>query len=412
MRTFAVLLAALLAAASTAGADCTLTSTGNVPLPDTGEALYLGEWEGGLYPGGETAPPRALRRAANRRGRRIEPLDRFGVRDPEDGAIVLLSVGMSNTRQEFDAFAARMAGDPSVNPRLVLVNGAQGGRAAEDWADPGGEPWERVGELLDRLGLTPEQVQVAWIKQAERRSAQLGGFPAHAEVLQEHLEAIARNLRLHYPNLSLVYLSSRTRAWTEDPRRNSPEPEAYESGFAVKWAIGRQLAGASDLNPYSARGEVVAPLMLWGPYLWADGLEPRSDGFTWRCADTRAGEYVHPSRRGRRQVARQLEALFKTDPSAAGWFLRPEPVGQPPQAGIFFELASGRVPFVIDLGAGAFDPDGEVVSTLWSFDDGTFSTSPTPTKTYHRAGVYRVRLTVTDDDGNAVRRKLRLRVRD
>jgi hypothetical protein len=47
-----------------------------------------------------------------------------------------------------------------------------------------------------------------------------------------NLEAIARNLRTHYPNLKIAFFSSRTRSYTYW-RGLSPEPLAFETGFAV-----------------------------------------------------------------------------------------------------------------------------------------------------------------------------------
>ncbi|MFN2421966.1 MAG: hypothetical protein ABR527_11450 [Gemmatimonadota bacterium] len=58
------------------------------------------------------------------------------------------------------------------------------------------------------------------------------------------------------------------------------EPWAYESGFALKWVIEAQIEQmrtgavdpiAGDLSP------AVAPIIIQGPYLWADGEIPRSD---------------------------------------------------------------------------------------------------------------------------------------
>jgi hypothetical protein len=52
----------------------------------------------------------------------------------------------------------------------------------------------------------------------------------------------------------------------------------------------------------------------------------------------------------------------------------------------------------------AFDPraqdDGDIVSTVWSFGDGTTSTDDFATHTYATPGAKTVTLTVTDDDGN------------
>jgi hypothetical protein len=58
----------------------------------------------------------------------------------------------------------------------------------------------------------------------------------------------------------------------------NPEPDSYETGFAVKDVIAAQIAGEPKL---SYRGRSRAPWLAWGPYLWADGLRPRSDGPTY-----------------------------------------------------------------------------------------------------------------------------------
>jgi hypothetical protein len=64
---------------------------------------------------------------------------------------------------------------------------------------------------------------------------------------------------------------------------------------------------------------VRAPLLLWGPYLWADGLIPRADGLTWVCQDF-ATDGIHPNNQGSRKVAQMLFDFFRSDPSAAPWF--------------------------------------------------------------------------------------------
>ena len=47
----------------------------------------------------------------------------------------------------------------------------------------------------------------------------------------------------------------------------------------------------------------------------------------------------------------------------------------------------------------SYDPDGEITSYIWDFDDGTTSENPSPNKTYSIAGNYAISLTVIDDDG-------------
>jgi hypothetical protein len=151
-----------------------------------------------------------------------------------------------------------------------------------------------------------------WIKLANRSPMAI--FPDHAEDLRDDLHAIVQIAKARYPNLSIVYLSSRTRAYTTGPGVN-PEPVAYETGFAVKWLIEDQISGALPPEPWLA----------WGPYLWADGLEPRSDGFIWECRDLRQTDLIHPDPAGSTKVARELLDFLREHPSSRSWFRVPEP---------------------------------------------------------------------------------------
>jgi hypothetical protein len=292
------------------------------PLNDLGAAEYvrLGAgptgFTGGLYPGGANVPPPDHQLAGLEIANQAVPLDSAGNPDPVNGKIVMVSVGMSNTSSEFSTFVNQTENDPTINPRLVIVNGAQPGKPADEWLDPTGITWLVVDQRLAEAEVTPAQVQVAWVKQVE---AGPGDFPEKPEALQGYLETIARTLHLRYPNMKIAYYSSRTRAYIYW-QGLSPEPAAFESGFAVKWLIEKQIGGDATLNFDPDAGPVVAPYLLWGPYLWIDGLNPRSDGLVWTAADLNA-DCVHPSPLGKEKVADQLMAFFKTEATARPWFV-------------------------------------------------------------------------------------------
>ena len=59
---------------------------------------------------------------------------------------------------------------------------------------------------------------------------------------------------------------------------------------------------------------------------------------------------------------------------------------------------SGKKPLTVQFNADASDPDGVIVSYLWSFGDGSTSSEQSPSHTYGR-GTYTAIITVTDDDG-------------
>ncbi len=61
-------------------------------------------------------------------------------------------------------------------------------------------------------------------------------------------------------------------------------------------------------------------MLLWGPYLWADGQKGRkSDSLLWKPEDF-GGDGTHPSPSGPRKTAGLLLRFFKTDPTARIWF--------------------------------------------------------------------------------------------
>ncbi len=61
-------------------------------------------------------------------------------------------------------------------------------------------------------------------------------------------------------------------------------------------------------------------MLLWGPYLWADGVNPRKgDGLVYKAADL-GQDGTHPSNDGRDKVAQQLLKFFKADPFVKGLF--------------------------------------------------------------------------------------------
>ncbi len=406
-----LLVAALNLAAPPIYADCSLTSTGNIPIDDLGPSNYQG-FTGGLYPGGANNPPPAHAAAALAIATdQIKPLDASGNLDLVHGKIVMISVGMSNTTREFasagpQTFKKLADADPSKNPQLVIVDGAQSGEDATDWVDTSAPPWTTVNQRLSGAGVTPAQVQVAWLKQALAGPVNYGAFPLHAQMLQSDLEIILRNLKTKYPNIKITYLSPRSRAYTNVPNAQSPEPFAYETGFADKWTIEDQINGVGNLNFDPANGPVVAPLILWGPYIWADGLIARSDGFTWLCSDLDS-DFVHPNATGGvPKVATHLLAFFKTDPTATPWFLRGTVSGQPPTVNASAAPSSGPAPLMVNFTADASDPDGMIVSYQWTFDDGTFSTAQNPAKIFPAPGNYSVHMTVTDNSGNTVSRAL------
>src|SRR5947209_968055 len=298
------LAAAVLVAAATAPAhrsvlraECAKTSTQFSPLTDLRSETY-DAYRGGLYPGGRDVPSSKYLKKGLAAAKLVKPVG---------GKIVLLSIGMSNTTQEWQAFTQLARTYASRNPALTIVDGAQGGQDAEIVKDPSAPFWANVEQRLAQAGAGDTQVQAVWLKEAIARPTEQ--FPADAQRLRTDLETILQILAQKFPNLHLVYVSSRTYGGYASTALN-PEPYAYQSGFAVKWTVGDRIDGHLKLRPWVG----------WGPYLWTNGTVGRSDGLVWSCSDTVA-DGTHPSATGRQKIAQLLLKFFSSDATAKSWFV-------------------------------------------------------------------------------------------
>jgi hypothetical protein len=292
-------------------------------LPDLGPGEYQG-FQGGFYPGGKNERPPKHEAAGLRLAMEIRPLDATGKPDP-NGKIVLLSIGMSNTQQASMGFKRALKDAGDINPHFLFVSGAEGGMTARAIQDPddnktGTRYWNTVDQRLQQAGVTRDQVQVVWIKEADARPNE--GFPDYAKTLQAELKKIVQLLPKRFPNCKMVYLSSRTYGGYASTPLN-PDPYAYESGFSVKWLIEEQLKGDPALNYDPRQGQVRAPWLSWGPYLWANGTTKSADGY-WYDEKDFASDGTHLSNAGVEKVGQRMLQFFRTDSTTRSWFVRAE----------------------------------------------------------------------------------------
>src|SRR5688572_17219608 len=134
-RSLFVLLEAMAVAAVIAPPARALT-----PLNDLADGLYLNQFQGGLYQDGSNDMPAAHAAEGIARASAIQRRNVLGELDAE-GKYVLVSIGMSNTTQEFcganqasDCRSWTLMGQAAVHPdvedsSLSIVNGAAGGKS-------------------------------------------------------------------------------------------------------------------------------------------------------------------------------------------------------------------------------------------------------------------------------------------
>lgn len=295
------------------------SSVGFMPLTELGNQTYHGK-EGGLYPGGSNERPSDHEAAGIKIAEAIRPLASDGTVDETNGKIGFVAVGMSNTRLEFQTFLDQADEIPHLNPAVVFVDGAQNSKASQFVANPDDNYWAVLGDRLTEADLSDEQVQIVWLKEARARTNL--PFPLDALLLKSDLREIVGLLNERFPNLKIIYLSSRTYGGYATIDLN-PEPYAYQSAFAVKWLIEEQLNGNVGLNYDPDKGTVYAPWLSWGPYLWADGLAEEGNGFIWEQSDF-SFDGTHTSPSGQAKVAGLLYHFLRTDETAVPWVLSPE----------------------------------------------------------------------------------------
>jgi hypothetical protein len=297
--------------------------------------LYLGAFAGFLYENSNTMPSEhdveGIAAAT-----RVQPLDASGIPD-SNGKIVVVGMGFSNWTFELcnsyqtgscgtRTFLAVSAQSSPVNhSSLVIVDCAVPGEVANRWLDDSFGNYTHCLSQLQAAGVTEAQVQVVLYKNGHKFPKQSltsttvcsAASTVDACALERDIATTARYLKTRYSNVQQLFLHSRIYGGYAASGTLNPEPFAYESGFAVKWLIEAQIqqnrTGLIDPTAGDV-GYSAVPWMAWGPYFWASGTIPRSDGLTWLAGDYRASDMTHPGAKAIAKTSRMLVQFYLTSP--------------------------------------------------------------------------------------------------
>lgn len=326
-----------------------VTSVGFTPLPDMSAVATYNGHLGRLYEDGGTptnAVPVAHAVDMATAAGNVQKLDSAG--NPAiNGKIVVISTGFSNVYEEWGEF---MRVVPDRNPAVILVNGAIPNRTADIWADPDSDVWATLNTRLAAKSVTRHQVQVIWLKHT--LSNPTGDFATHLATLTGYYKQIVQNLASFFPNAQFMFWSSRI--YGGYTTNTSPEPYAYENGYAVRDTILEQTAGTDPDLAIGAASPIVAfasgtiltgagtiPAMAWatymdgadwkGAYFWADGTTPNGQGTVWNQGDYE-GDCVHPAGDddgvfapdgAEHKCAAMLKLFFENSPYTTPWWYAP-----------------------------------------------------------------------------------------
>jgi len=180
---------------------------------------------------------------------------------------IIAGFGMSNAFQEYKIF-------PGIR------NCAIGGGTVNHLANSNWSKWDRI---MDRCG-NANQVTDVLFKVAVGGKSKLSQS-SYINFVVDSTYGAMDEIKRRFPNVVRWHLWSRIYGEYADDKNQSKssEPQAYWTGHAV------DLVVAQTPNAY------------WASYVWADGLNPRTDGLIWACNDFR-DDGLHPNSNGVQKV--------------------------------------------------------------------------------------------------------------
>ncbi len=305
---------------------CGNDSTGLIPLVDLLTGFYEGH-QGGLYPGGVNTIPTSHLNKGLSLVKKLKPLDSLGNVDYVNGKVVLAGFGASTVGGPFNHMINIMKDYNDISPCVKAVNAANGADGITSMYIGNEEYWDYIEVFkLAEKDLTPAQVQVGWLMHSSRTDTNGTDLESYIDTMMLRFTVALNALIYYYPNLKVVFISGFPYGGYADPTKSLyniiKEPVSYHHNFAVKELIKHQILGDPTLK-YKEPGRV-APYIVWGPPLWADGTNPNNyDSLTWNCEGEFAldGGGYHLNDAGKDKLANILLNFFRTDTLCKSWFM-------------------------------------------------------------------------------------------
>jgi hypothetical protein len=291
-----------------------------IPLNDLGTGTYMG-YTGGLYPGGANNPSGQYATDLLQISGSIVPIDTIG-NSSSNGKIAWISLGASIGGKNMKAMITKTKENPATNPKLLLMNGNDGGVYASltSIMTPSDPYWLKVNKVIKRNRSSFRQIQVVYLETDDGVTTKK--FPDRPTIIKSKIEACARTIKQKFPNIKVLYVLGRTRTFNNARNNATPwntEPSPYYFGWGCKWAIEDQINGVSGTE-YKGSNKV-APIITWGFYQWADSLPRKTDNFYWRFTETKDG--LHSNDAGEDTLATRFQKFLLSDINSKQWYAKP-----------------------------------------------------------------------------------------
>ncbi len=305
---------------------CDAVGIGYVPLTQMTNEPWNGVL-GGLYPNGSNNRPYDHDLLLLKHALTVQACKPDGSLDIRNGQIVVLGIGSSNAKSAFSSLERISTTDTLCNRSVQFLNVAQDGLGLQNVASANSGYWSEVENAVAAQGFATSQVQIAWVMIDDTENTDTV-FPRAAQELADQLYDLCKTIKVKFPSVKFIHLSSRPYSGYIDPTETSLgmghiTPRDYIHGWAVKFLIERQINGSAGYAFTGAHSEI--PALVWSSYLWSDGTTANSDGLSWECTDFESDGFSLATS-GSEKAGRSLHFQFSQDQLSMGWYTRPVPM--------------------------------------------------------------------------------------